>query len=146
MISNIFNNKELPIYAKGLNSREWIYVSDHCEALFRLYLKGRNGESYNVGTGKNLRNIDLVKQIINVCKNLKIEIGNKTKIRFVKDRPGHDYRYALNNKKIRKQIKWKPKTNFNDGLRMTVIWYLENKLFLKKIAKKQYEKRLGLKL
>ena len=77
MISNIFNNKELPIYAKGLNSREWIYVSDHCEALFRLYLQGRNGESYNVGTGKNLRNIDLVKQIINVCKNLKIEIGNK---------------------------------------------------------------------
>ena len=146
MISNIFNNKELPIYAKGLNSREWIYVSDHCEALFRLYLQGRNGESYNVGTGKNLRNIDLVKQIINVCKNLKIEIGNKTKIRFVKDRPGHDYRYALNNRKIRKQIKWKPKTNFNDGLRMTVIWYLENKLFLKKIAKKQYEKRLGLKL
>ena len=146
MISNIFNNKELPIYSKGLNSREWIYVSDHCEALFRLYLKGKKGQSYNVGTGKNLRNIDLVKQIIKVCKILNIEIGNKVKIKFVKDRPGHDFRYALDNKKIRKEIKWKPKTDFDNGLKMTVAWYLKNKKFLKKISKKQYETRLGLKL
>ena len=89
MISNIFNNKELPIYAKGRNSREWIHVDDHCEALFKLYLKGKNGESYNVGSGLNLNNIDLVKKIIKICKTLNIKIGKKTKIKFVKDRPGH---------------------------------------------------------
>ena len=146
MILNIFNNKELPIYAKGLNSREWIHVDDHCEALFKLYLKGKNGESYNVGSGINLRNIDLVKKILKICKSMKIKIGNKTKIRFVKDRPGHDFRYALNNKKILKYLKWKPKVNFEKGLRETIKWYLNNKKFLDKIIKKNYEKRLGLKI
>ena len=146
MISNILNNKELPIYAKGQNSREWVHVLDHCEALFRLYLKGKNGESYNVGSGINLKNIDLVKKLLKVCKSMGIKIGKKTKVKFVKDRPGHDFRYALNNKKISKQLKWKPKINFEKGLEETVNWYLENKKFLKKISKNQYEKRLGLKL
>ena len=146
MISNIFNNKELPIYAKGLNSREWIHVLDHCEALFTLYLKGKNGESYNVGSGINLKNIDLVKKLLKVCKSMGIKIGKNTKIKFVKDRPGHDFRYALNNKKIFKRLKWKPKINFEKGLKETVNWYLENKNFFKKISKSQYEKRLGLKL
>ena len=146
MISNIFNNKELPIYAKGKNSREWIHVKDHCEALFKLYLKGKVGESYNVGSGTNLRNIDLVKEIIKICRVMEIKIGNKTKIKFVKDRPGHDFRYALNNKKIYKYLKWKPKINFKVGLKETVIWYLNNKSFFKNISKKNYEKRLGLSI
>ena len=145
MISNIFSNKELPIYAKGKNSREWIHVNDHCEALFKLYLKGKNGESYNVGTGTNFRNIELVKKILKICKNMNIKIGKKTKIRFVKDRPGHDFRYALNNKKILNKLKWKPKISFDKGLKDTIIWYLENFKFLKNISKKNYEKRLGLK-
>ena len=96
MITNIFNNKELPIYSKGKNSREWIHANDHCEALLKLYLKGKTGESYNVGTGINLRNKDLVTKILKICKSMKIHIGNKSKIKFVKDRPGHDLRYALN--------------------------------------------------
>ncbi len=146
MISNIFNNKELPIYSKGENSREWIHVEDHCEALFMLYLKGKSGESYNVGSGINLRNIDLVKKILKVCKNMKIKIGNKTKIKFVKDRPGHDFRYALDNKKIFRQLKWKPKKKFDAGLKETINWYLNNKKFLNNIAKKSYEKRLGLRV
>jgi len=146
MISNIFSNKELPIYAKGKNSREWIHVNDHCEALFKLYLKGKNGESYNVGTGTNFRNIELVKKILKICKNMNIKIGKKTKIRFVKDRPGHDFRYALNNKKIFIKLKWNPKINFDKGLKETIIWYLENIKFLKNISKKNYEKRLGLKI
>ena len=146
MISNILNNKELPVYAKGKNSREWIHVLDHCEALFTLYLKGRNGESYNVGSGYNLKNIDLVNKILNVCKLMGIEIGNKTKIRFVKDRPGHDFRYALDNKKINKELKWKSKVNFTIGLKDTITWYMKNSNFLKKIKKKNFEKRLGLKL
>ena len=146
MISNIFNNKELPIYAKGQNSREWLHVNDHCEALFKLYLKGKNGESYNVGSGINLRNIDLVKKLLKICKNMKVKIGEKSKIKFVKDRPGHDFRYALNNKKIFKHLKWKPKINFNTGLQETVKWYLDNRRFLQNISKKKYDKRLGLKL
>ena len=146
MISNIFNNKALPIYAKGENSREWIYVEDHCEALFKLYLKGKIGESYNVGTGENLKNIDLVKEIFKICKNLKIEIGHKSKIMFVKDRPGHDFRYALNSRKINKKLKWKPKISLNDGLKKTVNWYFKNKKFLKNISKSKYEKRFGLKI
>ena len=146
MISNIFNNKELPIYAKGKNSREWIHVEDHCEALFKLYLKGKSGESYNVGSGINLRNLDLVKKILKVCKNMNIKIGSKTKIKFVKDRPGHDFRYALDNKKINNKIKWKTKISFEKGLQDTIVWYLNNKKFLQNISKKNYEKRLGLKI
>ena len=146
MISNIFNNNELPIYAKGKNTREWIHVEDHCEALFRLYLKGKNGESYNVGSGVNLQNINLVKKILKICKSMKMKIGNKTKIKYVEDRPGHDFRYALNSKKILKDLKWKPKIKFEEGLKKTIIWYLNNKKFLKNISRKNFEKRLGLKL
>jgi dTDP-glucose 4,6-dehydratase len=146
MISNIFNNKELPIYSKGNNSREWIHVNDHCEALLRLYLKGKNGQSYNVGTGLNLKNIDLVKKILKICKTMNIDIKKKTKIKFVKDRPGHDFRYALDNKKILKYLKWKAKINFDKGLKDTIYWYLKNKKFLKNISNKSYEKRLGLKI
>ena len=144
MITNIFYNKELPVYAKGKNSREWVHVEDHCAALFKLYLKGKNGESYNIGTGENLRNIDLVKKIIVICKKMKIKIGNKSKIKFVKDRPGHDFRYALNSNKIYKSLKWKPKIKFDKGLKNTISWYLHNKKFLKSISKKSYNKRLGL--
>tara|TARA_B100000963_G_scaffold98565_2_gene85136 strand:- start:1990 stop:3015 length:1026 start_codon:yes stop_codon:yes gene_type:complete len=146
MLSNIFNNRPLPVYAKGKNSREWIYVEDHCEALFRLYLKGKIGKSYNVGTGVNLRNIDLVKRILSICKVMNIKIRKKTKIKFVTDRPGHDFRYALNSKKIFKDLKWKPKIKFEEGLKKTIIWYLNNKKFLKNISKKNYERRIGLNI
>ena len=146
MILNIFNNKDLPIYAKGKNLREWIHVEDHCAALFRLYLKGKSGENYNIGSGINLKNLDLVKKILKICGSMNIKIGKKVKINFVKDRPGHDLRYALNSKKILKNLKWKPKIKIADGLKSTVIWYLKNKKFLKSASKKKYEKRLGLKL
>ena len=146
MISNILNNKELPIYAKGRNSREWIHVEDHCEALFTLYLRGKSGESYNVGTNQNMKNIDLVKKIIKVFKSMQFNIGSKTKIKFVKDRPGHDFRYALDNKKIFKKIKWKPKIKFDQGIKDTIQWYIKNKNFLNRISKKSYDQRLGLKV
>tara|TARA_B100001564_G_C20614593_1_gene659248 strand:+ start:415 stop:1434 length:1020 start_codon:yes stop_codon:yes gene_type:complete len=146
MIANIFQNKKLPIYAKGKNSREWIHVEDHCEALLTIFKKGKNGESYNVGSGKNLQNIDLVKRILKICRVKKITVGKNTKIVFVKDRPGHDFRYALNSNKIFKKLKWKPKIKINEGLLKTITWYFNNKNFLKNISKKLYEKRLGLKL
>ena len=146
MIANIIRNKNLPIYAKGKNSREWIHVEDHCRALFTLYLKGKNGENYNVGSGKNLTNIELVKKILKVFKKMKHKIGSKTKIKFVKDRPGHDFRYALNSKKIRFKLQWRPKIKFDKGLENTVVWYLKNNFFLNKISRKKYGKRLGLKV
>ncbi len=146
IILNIFNNKELPIYGRGENSREWIHVKDHCEALLTLYLKGKRGESYNIGSGMNIKNIMLVKKILKICRQMKIKIGNKAKIKFVKDRPGHDFRYALNNDKIFKKLKWKSKINFDSGLENTIKWYLQNKKFLSQISKKSYEKRLGLKV
>ena len=142
IIINILHNKELPIYAKGKNSREWIYVEDHCEALFRLYLKGKSGESYNVGSGINLQNIILVKKILKICKNMKIKIGNKSKIKFVKDRPGHDLRYSLNSNKIKKKLEWKPKMKLEEGLEKTINWYFENKNFFKKIKNKTIKKDL----
>ena len=146
IITNIFNNKPLPIYGKGQNSREWIHVNDHCVALLKLYSKGKVGESYNVGTNLNLKNIVLTKRIIEICKLKKIKIGEKVKIKFVKDRPGHDFRYALNSYKIKRQIKWSPKINIVKGLTDTILWYLNNKNFIKSISKKTYEKRLGLNL
>jgi len=145
MILNILNNKKLPIYAKGKNSREWIHVEDHCKALFMLYLKGKSGESFNVGSGINFKNLDLVKKILRICKNENIKIGNNTKIYFVKDRPGHDFRYALNSKKIHKQLKWKTTIDISKGLSETIKWYNENKKKFNKKSTSIYKKRLGLR-
>ena len=145
MISNIFNNQKLPIYAKGKNSREWIHVLDHCEALLKLYLKGKSGESYNVGSGLNMKNLDLVKKIIKIFKNLGVPIGNKVKITFVKDRPGHDLRYALNSNKIRSKLKWSNKINIKNGLLKTLNWYENNKFFYKMVKNKRFKDRLGLR-
>ena len=94
----------------------------------------------------NIKNKDLVKKILKICKQINIKIGNKTKIKFVKDRPGHDFRYALDNSKIFKKLKWKSKINFEKGLRETVEWYLYNRKFLNQISKNNYEKRLGLNI
>ena len=100
LIHNILNNKSLPIYGKGLNSREWIYVEDHCEALLKIYKKGKIGEFYNIGSNKNFNNLQVTKELIKISKT-KIKLGKKVKITFIKDRPGHDIRYALNSNKIK---------------------------------------------
>ena len=113
MIFNILNNRSLPVYGKGKNMREWIYVKDNCEALIKIFLKGKSGENYNIGSGIKLKNIDIIKKILTIAKHHKIRLGNKTKIQFVTDRPGHDLRYALNSKKIKKQIKWKNNTSIS---------------------------------
>ncbi len=143
MIYNILNNKSLPIYAKGNNSREWIYVTDHCEALIKLFFKGKSGEKYNVGSGINCSNIFLVKKILNEFIKKKIRIGNKVKINYVKDRPGHDFRYALNSNKIRKKLKWKPKHDLNKGISKTIDWYLKNQDYFKSISGKLFVNRMG---
>jgi len=144
LIFNIINNKSLPIYAKGKNSREWMHVSDHCNALLLIYLKGKKGESYNIGSGKNLINKDIAKKLINIAKTKHIRLGKNVKIKFVKDRPGHDLRYALNSKKILKKLGWKAKIPLGTGLSRTFDWYLNNKNFFNSVSKKLYINRLGL--
>ena len=146
MIFNVLNNKPLPVYGKGRNMREWIYVKDNCEAILKIFLKGKYGENYNIGTGVKLKNIDIIKKIFKIAKQNKIKIGKKVKVKFVKDRPGHDLRYALNSNKIRKKIKWKNKTSVNKGLEITFNWYKNNLGYFKKISKKNITARLGLKL
>jgi len=146
IIYNIIKNKPLPIYGSGKNSREWIHVQDHCEALIKIFYKGKIGESYNVGSNQNIKNIDIAKKLIRILKINSITIGNNVKIKLVKDRPGHDFRYALDCKKIYKELKWKSKIDMNIGLTDTFRWYLNNKDFFTSVSKKLYAKRLGLSL
>lgn len=143
LIYNILNNRKLPIYGNGKNSREWIFVKDHCEALIKVFQQGRIGEFYNIGSNKNLNNLQITKNLLNIAKK-KFLIGSNVKIKFIKDRPGHDIRYALDSKKIMKELKWKPKTNFNIGLKKTFEWYLNNKKYYSEISKKDILKRLGI--
>lgn len=142
MILNIINNKNLPIYGKGLNQREWIHVDDHNDALIQIFKKGKIGEKFNIGSGEILSNLELCKLLINIFKN-NFHFNSKSKIKFVSDRPGHDKRYALNSNKIKKIIKFKKKFNIKEGLIHTIKWYMENNKWIKNLNKKNYKNRLG---
>ena len=144
LIYNIIHNKELPIYGRGKNSREWLHVKDHCMALFKIFEKGKIGEFYNIGSNKNLNNIQITKALLKIAKNF-IYIGNNVKIKYIADRPGHDKRYALNSNKIKKKLNWKPQIKFDDGLKETFLWYLNNKKYYSSLTKRDIVKRLGLK-
>ena len=144
LIYNIFNNKPLPIYGKGTNSREWIYVQDHCEALIKIFEKGKIGNFYNIGSNKNQTNIEICNKLINLANKNKI-VGKNVKIKFVKDRPGHDVRYALNSSKLKNELKWTPKTSLGDGLKKTFEWYYRNSNYYKSIPINDIKKRLGKK-
>ncbi len=146
LIYNIINNKPLPIYGKGKNSREWIHVNDHCVALLKIFYKGKIGESYNVGSNQNINNLNLTKKLLSIVKSKSLKINNKVKIIFVKDRPGHDFRYALNSNKIKKKLGWKSKITLHEGLSQTFDWYLNNKSFFNSVSKKLYINRIGLKV
>jgi dTDP-glucose 4,6-dehydratase len=132
----------LSIYGEGKNSREWIYVLDHCKALYKIYQKGKVGEQYNIGTNQNYKNLEIAKKIILLSKEKKI-YNKKSKFSFVKDRPGHDLRYALDSSKIKKKIKWKHRVNISDGLIKTLNWYLDNKNFYKLVRNKNFITRIG---
>ena len=147
IIFNILNQIPIPLYANGLNSREWIYVEDHCRALELLSKRGKLGENYNIGSGKNFSNLKLTKLIITIIKKKFPTLADKARIIFVKDRPGHDKRYALNSKKIYKKLKWKPLININKGLVKTIDWYINNPDYFRKIKNKNHIiKRQGLLL
>ena len=142
LIYNILTNRPLPIYGKGTNSREWIFVKDHCEALLKVFTKGKIGEFYNIGSNKNLNNLQVTKELINSSKS-RLKLGKNVKILFVKDRPGHDIRYALNSNKIKNKLGWYPKTSFKKGIKLTFDWYYKNNNYYKSLTKKDIVKRLG---
>jgi len=141
IIYNLINNIDIPIYGDGKNSREWIYVKDHCEALFEVFKHGKIGEFYNIGSNENINNLNITSILLKIFKDKMI--NTKSKITFIKDRPGHDRRYALDSNKIIKQLNWTRKTNISDGLYKTVMWYIENKLYFKSLNKKDIIKRFG---
>ena len=142
LIYNILNNQNLPIYGKGLNSREWIYVDDHCEALVKVLEKGKIGNFYNIGSNINLKNIQISKMLLKIAKT-NFNIGKNVKIKYVKDRPGHDLRYALNSRKLIKSLKWKPQINISNGLKKTFDWYLNNPKYYLSLKKRDITARLG---
>ena len=144
IIYNCLNNKNISLYGKGKNSREWIYVTDHCNALIKVFKNGKIGEFYNIGSNINLNNLKIAKLLIKIAKQ-KIKIGKNTKIKFVKDRPGHDFRYALNSNKIKKKLGWKSSIGLNKGLEKTFNWYLNNQNYYSKLKKIDITKRLGQK-
>ena len=144
MIINAISDKPLPIYGKGENIRDWIYVEDHCEAIYEVLLNGKIGETYNIGGNCEKTNLELVQSICNILEEIKPnKTGRSYKelITFVQDRPGHDFRYAMNITKISKELGWKPKYNFNTGLRKTILWYLDNQTWWKKIQQKNTNKK-----
>jgi dTDP-glucose 4,6-dehydratase len=141
IIYNILNHKPIPIYGKGKNAREWIYVRDHCNALIKIAQRGVIGENYNIGSGTVLNNIQVAKKIIEVFK--KINHNIKSKIHFVKDRPGHDLRYCLNSSKIKNKLNWKCELSFDQRLNETIAWYI-NKFGNNYFKNKDFKGRIGL--
>ncbi len=130
MIVTALADRPLPVYGDGLNVRDWIHVEDHCSAVMSVLLKGRAGEVYNIGADSEMRNIDVVKQIL-------AALGKpESLIEFVKDRPGHDRRYAIDSSKISSEIGWKPQRRFDEGLISTVQWYLENRSWWEPLLKR----------
>jgi dTDP-glucose 4,6-dehydratase len=141
-INNIKNNKPIPVYGKGENIRDWLYVEDHAAAIDILYHSGKSGETYNIGGNNEWKNIDLIMLLCRIMdKKLGRPAGTSEKlITFVKDRPGHDQRYAIDSSKLQKEFGWSPIPVFEKGLEMTVDWYLANNTWMERILSGDYEK------
>ena len=141
-IHNIQNNKALPVYGKGANIRDWLYVVDHARAIDEIYHHGKVGETYNIGGHNEWTNIDLIKLLCKIMdKKLNREPGTSVKlIKYVKDRAGHDMRYAIDSSKLQKELGWKPSLQFEEGLELTVDWYLENAEWLENVTSGDYQK------
>jgi dTDP-glucose 4,6-dehydratase len=117
IIKNVIAGEKIPVYGNGQHMRDWIYVEDHCEAIYEVFLKGKVGEKYNIGGECEVKNIDLVNMILDIMD------GDKSLVQFVSDRPGHDLRYSIDNDKIRNELHWSPKTSLLSGLEKTIQWY-----------------------
>lgn len=140
-INNIRNNKELPVYGKGENIRDWLYVVDHAKAIDLVYHKGQIGETYNIGGDNEWKNIDLIRELCKLMdEKLNRNPGESAKlIKFVKDRAGHDMRYAIDSSKIKNELGWKQEVDFEEGLSRTIDWYLDNDEWLKHVLTGEYE-------
>ena len=149
MIIKALRGEEMPVYGEGANIRDWLYVDDHAEALWTIFQRGREGECYNVGNSGERRNIDVVRAICALLDELSPHVGGlpyERLVRFVTDRPGHDLRYAMSASKLAKETGWRPRHDFEQGLRRTVEWYLANRPWWEEILNGTYAgERLGLK-
>ena len=148
MIINALNNKSLPVYGKGHNVRDWLYVLDHCDAIYTVLESGEVGQTYNVGGNNEIKNIDVIEAICDILDHL-IPKGSsesyKKLIHFVKDRPGHDFRYAIDASKLNSKLGWSPKESFESGLKKTIQWYINNKSWWTAILDNTYrQERLGV--
>jgi dTDP-glucose 4,6-dehydratase len=147
MIRKVLHGEKLPVYGDGSNVRDWLYVGDHCRGLVLALAKGRSGETYNIGGKNEMKNIDVVRQIIAIIHEINPELRTKSPddaLEFVKDRPGHDHRYAINAHKIESELGWAPQESFETGLRKTVQWYLDNEDWITAIENGTYAgQRLG---
>ena len=132
MVVNAFQDQPLPVYGKGENVRDWLYVEDHCSAIDEILLKGTAGELYNIGGHNERTNLEVVRTILHEVRK------PEELIQFVQDRPGHDRRYAIDPAKMQKTFGWAPRTAFSDGIRKTIRWYLEHKIWWEHIANGQY--------
>ncbi len=141
-INNIKNNKPVPVYGKGENIRDWLYVEDHASAIDLIFHRGRTGETYNIGGNNEWKNIDLIKLLCRIMdRKLDRPSGSSEKlITFVKDRPGHDLRYAIDSSKLRKELGWSPLPSFEAGLEKTIDWYLSNIKWLENVISGEYIK------
>ncbi len=142
VINNIKNNKPIPVYGKGENIRDWLYVEDHASAIDLIFHRGSSGETYNIGGNNEWKNIDLIRLLCRIMdKKLSRAEGTSEKlITYVKDRPGHDLRYAIDSSKIRKELGWSPIPEFSAGLEKTVQWYLTNERWLERVLSGDYGK------
>ena len=148
MILNALEGKPLPVYGDGLNVRDWLFVEDHCAAIERVLAGGRIGECYNVGGNNEQTNINIVKLICQTVDRLRPGLAHApctSLIKYVKDRPGHDRRYAIDASKIESELGWRPQQDFESGLELTIRWYLENPVWVERVQSGQYQReRLGL--
>jgi len=144
MIVNAIAGKPLPVYGDGLNVRDWVYVGDHCDAVRAVLERGRPGETYNIGGNAEMRNVDVVRTICDVLGEERPGRDYASLVTFVKDRPGHDRRYAIDPAKIRRELAWEPAETFASGLRRTIRWYLDNPQWLANVASKEYQKWITL--
>ncbi len=142
MCINILLGKPLPVYGDGQNIRDWLYVGDHCNALDTVIHKGKAGETYNIGGNNEVKNIDLVRQLCDLMDELAPNLPVKPArelITFVKDRPGHDRRYAIDATKIKNELGWTPQENVEAGLRKTIEWYLNNRDWWQPLLSQEYQ-------
>ena len=141
MVLNAVAGKELPVYGDGANIRDWIHVEDHCSAIDLVVRNAAPGAVYNIGGNSEFSNLEIVRAITEILDEVsprKDGYSYFDQIRFVKDRPGHDFRYAINSNKIFKELGWKPSYSFQTGLRETVLWYLNNPEWIKNVKNKHY--------